>query len=112
MLLVDKLSYNKVARGIGTGWDKRTKDPVSILVHTVNGARGTRFSREAEYIFNSNFIGAHYLIGKDGRIVQFLNPMLRAWHAGAVYDQLFNNNNSIGIEVHATVGEVWTKEMH
>lgn len=108
---IDTRTYDKTTFGVGNGWDKRTIDnPKTILIHTVNGRKGTTLRQEANFIFKSPYISAHYLIGKAGQKIQFLDPKLRAWHAGAVYDQLFNNNNSAGIEAHVTVGEVWTTD--
>lgn len=112
---IDLTTFNKSRRGIGNGFDNRTGGvkPITVIVHTTNGAKGSLFLSEANYIYNSNKIAAHYLVGKDGRIVQFLDPKYRAWHAGAVNDSRFNNNNSIGIEVHYTPGEgAWTSAMH
>jgi len=100
---------------IGYGYDLRTKDrnPLSILIHTTNGAKGSSYLSERNYIYMSDKITAHYLIGKEGQQTQFLDPYIyRAWHAGAVNNALFNNNNSIGIENHYTLGEQWTLLMH
>lgn len=46
-------------------------------------------------------VSAHYVIGKDGQVIQMLNDELRAWHAGTSkwgnnYDM---NSCSIGIEL-------------
>lgn len=112
MILIDK-KYDKAQYKIGTGWDKRTVSPKSIIIHTTNGKENSSFEQEALYISRSRIIGAHYLEDKKGQILQILDPHLRAWHAGAVRDQRFNNNNSIGIEVHYTPGEgVWNPAMH
>jgi len=112
---IDFISFDKTRRGIGNGFDRRTNNikPASIVVHTTNGRKNSNFLKEAAYIYGSNNISSHYLIGKDGSIIQFLSPAYRAWHAGAVNDSRFNNNNSIGIECHYTPGEgAWTTAMH
>lgn len=105
---------NKALHGVGNGWDYRSGSPKSIIVHTTNGARFSQYSSEANYIYTTKKISAHFLVGKEGQITQFLDPLTqRAWHAGAVNDPRFNNNYSIGIEVHYTPGEgAWTKAMH
>jgi N-acetyl-anhydromuramyl-L-alanine amidase AmpD len=80
--------------------------PRSIIIHTTNGKKGTTFDSEARYIRNSRVISAHYLIGKDGRIVQFLDPRYWiAYHAGCVKATLWSNVYSIGIEMHNTPAE-------
>src|SRR5688500_12378187 len=113
---IDFNTFSKSRKGIGNGFDYRTSGvkPITVIVHTTNGNKGTLFSSEAKYIYNSPNVGAHYLVGKQGQVVRFLDPMIhRAWHAGAVNDSRFNNNNSIGIEVHYTPGEgSWTHAMY
>ena len=46
-------------------------------------------------------VSAHYLIGRDGRIVQLVDEDRRAWHAGASYWSGHRdvNSASIGIEL-------------
>lgn len=111
----DIVMLNKASFGVGKGWDYRQGvNPKSIIVHTTNGARFSSYTSEANYIYTTPKISAHFLVGKQGQITQFLDPLtMRAWHAGAVNDPRFNNNNSIGIEVHYTPGEgIWTQAMH
>lgn len=102
-------------KGIGSGYDNRTRGvkPISIIIHSTNGRKGTAYISELNYILGSDVIAAHYLVGKQGQITQILDPKYRAWHAGAVNDSRFNNNNSIGIECHYTPGEgIWPIAMH
>lgn len=103
-------------RGVGTGWDYRTSGvkPKTLLIHTTNGHLWTQYENEVNFIYNSNAIKAHYCVGKKrGQITEILDPKYRAWHAGAVNDPRFNNNNSVGIENHYTPGEgIWPLEMH
>lgn len=91
------------------GYDKRTAGvrPSSIVVHSTNGKRGSSFSAEARFLFESAAVSAHYLVGKRGEIVEFLNPRWRAWHAGTAIPA-FDNSHSIGVENHHAVGEAWT----
>lgn len=46
-------------------------------------------------------VSAHYVIGKDGRIVQMLNDYLRSWHAGrSKWGNMTDMNSvSLGIEL-------------
>jgi len=77
--------------------------PRSIIIHTTNGQKGSTFNAEARYIQYSRAISSHYLIGKDGRIVQFLDPRYWiAYHAGCVKASAWTNLYSIGIEMHNT----------
>lgn len=112
MPTVDRTTYPKAQLPIGTGYDRRPKGkvPSSIIVHTTNGARGSSFGAEANFIYHSDAIGSHDLIGKQGQIAEFLDASLRAWHAGVTVPG-FLNSDSIGIECHLTPGEVWTPEM-
>ena len=107
---IDKTTYQK---------NKRTREyqgyqqrgnlalPNGILVHTTNGNVGTKLSSEANYIANSIEIGAHYLIGKQGEIIEFLDPRKYiAYHAGCVSDYSTEDNiHTIGIEIHNTPKE-------
>ena len=49
-------------------------------------------------------VSAHYLIARDGRIIQLVEETARAWHAGASYWAGHNdiNSSSIGIELDNT----------
>lgn len=82
--------------------------PSSIIIHTTNNKRATEFDTEAVFLRDSAAVSAHFLIGKDGRIVQFLDPLRwQAWHAGVCLPA-FSNPRSIGIEHHVSIGEAWT----
>ena len=49
-------------------------------------------------------VSSHFLIGRDGALVQFVPCLLRAWHAGASFWQgrAGCNDFSIGIELEGT----------
>jgi N-acetyl-anhydromuramyl-L-alanine amidase AmpD len=50
-------------------------------------------------------VSAHYLVGKRGQIVQFLEPApWQAWHAGEA-KSAYTNARSIGIELHHSVDD-------
>jgi hypothetical protein len=109
--MIDTTTYDKSRLTIGNGYDRRPKglQPSSLIIHTTSGHVGTAFRAEAEYIYSSPAISAHYLVGKQGQIVRFLESRIyRAWHAGASLAG-FNNARSIGIECHLTNGESWTE---
>lgn len=82
--------------------------PISIVIHTTNSpAKNTAFESEARYLRDSPNVGAHFLVGKQGQIVQLLHPDFAAWHSGAALSG-FGNAHSIGIENHVSQGEAWT----
>lgn len=106
-MIVDITSYDKAARYPSShGYEQRVNVPISIVVHSTSSAvPNTLFENEAKYLYQSAKVSAHYLIGKDGRIVQFLAPRPHAaWHAGAAIWS-WQNQQSIGIELHHSVGD-------
>lgn len=107
---IDTTSYPKARRfAVGHGYLMRASEPTSGVIHTTNNARlNTAFSGEAAYLFESADVSAHFLIGKQGQIVQFLDPAgYSAWHAGSALSA-WTNDHSVGIELHVSVGEVPT----
>lgn len=107
-LPIDSTTYAKAQRyPVGHGYSKRPGDPVSIVVHSTEGAVGQTLSSAANYIYTSSAISAHYLIGKQGEIIQFLDPhTYAAWHAGNA-QAAYLNEHSIGIECLHAKGEDW-----
>jgi len=59
-------------------------------------------------------VSAHYVIGRDGRIVQMVDCDKKAWHAGAsIFRGRQNiNNTSIGIEMVGTKDSGFTSEQY
>ena len=55
-------------------------------------------------------VSSHYLIRRDGEVVQFVPPQRRAWHAGASSwrGRSRCNDFSIGIELEGTEDDVFT----
>lgn len=92
---------------MGTGWDRRVKNPTkfNVILHTTNGRKGSTFASELHFLMTSPNVSAHYLVGKDGYVVEILPIQLRAWHVGIVDKPEHNNNYTIGIEMHYTLGE-------
>lgn len=114
---IDRDTYNKVLLYPPEKFSDKVRGyagvrilPKSIVVHTTNGKKDTTFEAEANFIYKSKDISAHYLIGKEGQVVEFLSPHIVAYHAGVVWPayRFFGNPYSIGIECHHAVGEVWT----
>ncbi len=75
-----------------------------ILHHTTNDS-----AEQAITTLTSRFtqVSAHYLIGRDGRIVYLVDELKRAWHAGDSYwgGNRDLNSSSIGIELDNNGGE-------
>jgi len=59
-------------------------------------------------------VSAHYVIGRDGRIVQMVKDELKAWHAGKSYfrGRRNVNNFSIGFEMVGTRESGYTEEQY
>ena len=59
-------------------------------------------------------VSSHYLIRRDGRVVQFVPPERRAWHAGASSwrGRSRCNDFSIGIELEGTDEDVFTDSQY
>lgn len=73
--------------------------PNYVIIHhttndTVERALATLTNRSRE-------VSAHYLIGRDGRIIYLVDELKRAWHAGDSYwgGNRDINSSSIGIEL-------------
>jgi hypothetical protein len=107
MAAVDTQTYAKATKWpAGHGYEPRHAAPSAIVVHSTSSAtKHTAFSAEAAYLYNAPLVSAHFLIGKDGAVVQFLDPLVwAAWHAGNAIPA-WNNQHSVGIELHHSVGD-------
>lgn len=109
---IDTTTYNKAAKyPVGHGYGLRPSPPTSVVVHSTNNGQTTPFEHEANFLYKSADVSADYLIGKDGRIVQFLDSRrYQAWHAGGKQQNgtwtaqpEFANPASIGIELHKSI---------
>ncbi|MCA9387072.1 N-acetylmuramoyl-L-alanine amidase [Candidatus Dojkabacteria bacterium] len=91
--------------------------PEAIVIHIAEGWLNGAYSW-----FNnpSSQASAHYMIGKNGVIWQFVADEDTAWHAGGVNQprwallkpRINPNLYTIGIEHEGFTGEVWTDEMY
>lgn len=108
ILLYPPAAYDALHRGYGA---KRGK-PKSLVIHTTNGKKGTTLQQEANFLYRSREVSAHYLVGKNGEYIQFLDPVWSAYHAGAVFPtyRYYGNPYSIGIECHHALEEPWSYE--
>lgn len=109
---IDSTTYPKSRTyRVGHGYGLRPSPPTSIVVHSTNNGKVTSFESEADYLYRSADVSADFLIGKDDRIVQFLDSRrYQAWHAGGrqangawTAQPDFANPASIGIELHKSL---------
>lgn len=82
------------------GFEARRIDPLSTLVlhHTAMDEDEKCISL---FLDPSSFVSSHFLVGRDGRLYQFVSLEHRAWHAGASYlhGRSVLNRSSIGVEI-------------
>ena len=82
------------------GFEPRRIDPLSALVlhHT---AMDEDEACIAFFLDPASFVSSHFLVGRDGRLFQFVSLEHRAWHAGASYlhGRSVLNRSSVGVEV-------------
>ena len=82
------------------GFEARRIDPLSELVlhHT---AMDEDEKCIALFLDPASFVSSHFLVGRDGRLYQFVSLEHRAWHAGASYlhGRSVLNRSSIGVEI-------------
>ena len=91
----------KIIQKKSPNFDKRPKGTKinSIIIHytgmkTFDDAYKRLCDRKSK-------VSSHYLIGRDGKIINLVDEKNRAWHAGASHWKIIKNlnNNSIGIEL-------------
>jgi N-acetyl-anhydromuramyl-L-alanine amidase AmpD len=71
------------------------------------------YRSEEAFLLSARQVSAHFLIGKEGQITQFLPLALAAWHAGRVISADYDNQSTIGIEMHYTPKEpISTVQLH
>ena len=82
------------------GWLPRKIEPLSELVlhHT---AMDDDESCISFFLDPASFVSSHFLVGRDGRLWQFVSLEHRAWHAGASYlhGRSVLNRSSVGVEI-------------
>ncbi|MBK9373743.1 MAG: serine hydrolase [Holophagales bacterium] len=82
------------------GWLPRRIEPLTSLVlhHT---AMDDDESCIAFFLEPSSFVSSHFLVGRDGRLYQFVSLEHRAFHAGASYlhGRSVLNLSSVGVEI-------------
>ena len=50
---------DKTTIGVGSGWEVRTGKQVrGLIIHTTNGAKGSTYESEVNYLYTSRKVGA------------------------------------------------------
>ncbi len=82
------------------GWLPRKIQPLDTLVlhHTAMDEDETCISF---FLDPASFVSSHFLVGRDGRLFQFVSLEHRAWHAGAsdLHGRTVLNRSSVGVEI-------------
>lgn len=99
-----KPTYNTIVQEPLPFFDDRTREVDMLVIHSTPSKDAANLLD----VFKRRQVCSHYVIDKDGAIVQCVDERYRAWHAGASYwrkeggpaaTQKNLNANSIGIEI-------------
>lgn len=108
-----KMSSGTLQNGIKTEWisavNFNLRKPNFIILH--HTAQDSIQQTIKTFTKVSTQVSAHYVISRDGKVVQMLNDYLRAWHAGAgTWGKNSDiNSASIGIELDNNGNEVFSE---
>ena len=99
---------------------RKSYKPEAIVIHIM---AGTLTGTDSWFKNPKSQVSAHYGIGKNGEVHQYVKEEDRAWHAGGVYKPTWKlikkkwgrvvnpNNYTIGIEHEGRENTVWSEEM-
>ncbi len=110
---ISKMGSNALQNGIKPEWistvNFNLRKPNFIILH--HTAQDSIQQTIKTFTKTSTQVSAHYVIGRDGKVVQMLNDYLRAWHAGAgTWGKNSDiNSASIGIELDNNGNEVFSE---
>ena len=101
----EQIAWNMFLQGTSKQYDYASamhydvRKPSFVMIHHTSQANLAQTIRTFQLPHTK--VSSHYVIGRDGRVVQMLNDYLRGWHAGrgkwgAITDM---NSVSIGIEL-------------
>ncbi|MDR7132338.1 N-acetyl-anhydromuramyl-L-alanine amidase AmpD [Algoriphagus sp. 4150] len=84
------------------------RKPNYVIIH--HTAQDSLAQTLATFTLSRTQVSSHYVIGRDGEIVQMLNDYLRSWHAGKGRwgNDTDLNSSSIGIELDNNGSEPFT----
>ena len=105
ILSPEGIVWNMMSTGISKQYDNASTEhydvrkPQYVMIHHTSQASLAQTVRTFQLPHTK--VSSHYVIGRDGRVVQILNDYLRGWHAGkgkwgTITDM---NSVSIGIEL-------------
>lgn len=66
-----------------------------IIHHTA----GTGEASDVARVLQERGLSVHYVVDKQGRVVQLMDDSLEAWHAGKNNDSGYDNRNTVGVEI-------------
>ena len=104
-LTPEQIAWNMFSQGTNKRYDYASamhydvRKPSFVMIHHTSQASLAQTIRTFQLAHTK--VSSHYVIGRDGRVVQMLNDYLRGWHAGrgkwgTITDM---NSVSIGIEL-------------
>lgn len=100
---ISKMGAEPLQNGISTEWigtvNFNLRKPNFIIIH--HTAQDSLNQTLKTFTLARTQVSAHYVIGKDGKVIHMLNDYLRAWHAGnSSWGRNTDiNSASIGIEL-------------
>ena len=100
---LSKTDTNILQNGISSEWigtvNFNLRKPNFIILH--HTAQDSIQQTIKTFTLKETKVSAHYVIGRDGKVVHMLNDYLRAWHAGngSWGKNTDINSSSIGIEL-------------
>ncbi|HTK18533.1 MAG TPA: N-acetylmuramoyl-L-alanine amidase [Mucilaginibacter sp.] len=106
-VLVDSTGAQVPSEFVGTV-NFNLRKPNYVIIHFT--AQDSLAQTLHTFTITKTQVSAHYVVGKDGKVVHMLNDYLRAWHAGvsrwgSISDM---NSCSIGIEIDNNGNEPFT----
>jgi|SRR5690606_14593827 len=104
-LTPEQQAWNQMLAGIDKSYDYASamhfdvRKPQFVMIHHTSQNSIAQTIRTFQLAHTK--VSSHYVIGKDGRVVQMLNDYLRSWHAGrGKWGNITDMNSvSIGIEL-------------
>lgn len=104
---------NIIQKGSPNFWsDRKGYKPEAIVIHIMDG---TLVGTDSWFANASSQVSAHYGIGKNGEVHQYVDEKAAAWHAGRVDSPAWSlikpnvnpNLYTIGIEHEGKADDVW-----
>lgn len=92
----DVTRYRPTMGALPNGGQMEGGGPSGVIMHHTAGHGG---AAQLEQIFHDRNVSAHYVVERDGTIVQMLPDNVVGWHAGVRNNSGYDNKNTVGIEV-------------